>query len=214
MKDEQRPLSYATDPLMLSLQASLCKDAKNQLGLVDQSHVFRMFESRNISQIREHALLVNENMSHLHYKWTVQLNSFLKRYTFHNDIYTPSERKELTNEKFIALQETLATNYWRSRTYRSHLIIRRARFHARRILDGFEPQGNVHQGKFGTKATVGCNRLHAYIDEKLLFRPLTGSIGHIRWLKAVAANDQLLSAILDSNKISFLPVSDLSLIHI
>ena len=211
----QRAPKYSTDTLMLDLMASLCHDAKSSLGLTEESYVFNAMSSRNVRCVRGAQFLLSENMTVDQYKWSAQLNSLLKRYTFQNDIYTPQEREELTNAKFLKLQETLAANYWRPRSFRCHQVIRRARQIVRRVLDGFDPQGDIQRGRFGTKATVECPATHAYIDEKLLHRPLTGSRGHIQWLNnAILPNDQLLCSILKDNRHGYSEVWDLAQVNV
>lgn len=191
---------YSTDELMFSLNRCLRTDLHNAAGLTDVSPG-RFSSFRTIEEMRAYSVLLHDGMTPYQYKIGAQINSFLKRYTFQKDVLSPAEREEATNEKFLALQSSLATNYWRPRSVCLHEVIRRARSICRRILAGYSPQGCDPRGQFGTKATVGCPASRAYIDEKLLKRPITGSEDHIDWAKrSLVSGDPILKRILKEKK--------------
>jgi hypothetical protein len=201
---------YDTDALMEKIFKALAVDMKRCLGYQGE---LAYAESAKTSRSRQ--LLLPDNLDAYTYKWCAQLSGFLKRYTFKDDPITPAEREELTDVKFIKLQEGLASIYWRRRSMRLHEVLRRARSHANRILCGFSPKEVFDSGQFGTKATVGCPAAHAYIDEKLLHRPITGSALHLRWFNNdYLPGDQLLGTILQGAKIGQVQVDRLSQVNV
>lgn len=207
--------SYETDTLMFDVHAQLCHDMHRSLGIVGQSSCRTAAFQKDIAEIRKTQLLLHENLTVPQFKWAAQVNSFLKRYTFQNEPITPTQREELTNEKFIQLQINLAQVYWKPRSLRCHKTLCRARSIVRRVLDGFEPQGDDPRGMFGTKATVGCPASKAYIDVKLMERPITGSVGHLEWFKkGPLANDPLLASIIERNPQGFQSVSSLAQVNV
>ena len=201
---------YDTDALMKKLFKALSVDMKRCLG-----HQGELAYAEDAIQSRSRQLLLPDNIDAYTYKWCAQLSGFLKRYTFKDDPLTPAEREELTDVKFIKLQEGLASIYWRRRSMRLHEVLRRARSHAIRILYGFSPKEIYDSGQFGTKATIGCPAAHAYIDEKLIDRPITGSALHLRWFnKDYLPGDQLLGTILSTAKFGYKKIDRLSQVNV
>lgn len=205
--------TYSTDELMLRLYRSLWTDMQHACGI--SCNTKEMQKTWTLKGAREYKFLLHDNLSPYHYKWGAQMTSFLKRYVFEHDILTPKEREQKTNAKFIKLQEDLASNYGRKRSMRLHKVLCRARSICTRILSGFQPEGSSPKGRFGSKATVGCPASHAYLDEKLRNRPITGSLQQVEWAKNTLFEcDPLLKTCLGENQFNYQVCSALPQVNV
>jgi len=192
---------FDSDVLMLDLHLALCQDMRLSLNIPELSgRVFDAAKERDIVKIRNEKFTIHDGLSPYTYKWCTQVNSLTKRYTFQDDVITKKQRESITNAKFIKLQETLASSYTRPRTLRLHTTLQRARQICRQALSGLHPFGEAARGRFGTKATLGCSAVDAYIDNKLINQQITGSALQVSRFRKDLPNDPLLREIFDLNE--------------
>lgn len=138
-----------------------------------------------------------------YFKRRYQLESLFKRYRFANDLYTDKELEDRTIAKFLETQNRIAVK--RNATFRSHVVIQRARSIVKRILGTYDEDEHYLACKFGSKADVDCPAATSYLDTKLLKANVSGSFEHCRWFKLnYLQTDEILFDILLQRQDRFL----------
>jgi hypothetical protein len=123
-----------------------------------------------------------------------QLDGFLDRYTFKQDLMSEEERTENTFSELLHDQARISS--FHEYTPSVNLVMREARRIIKGILGSYNLEEHYEGCQFGRRASVGNPYSRAYLDVKLTQDPLTGSIGHIRWFKSYLRTDRVLLSVL------------------
>jgi len=169
----------------------LWKDLTQHISL-DGPEIFRQRDAfaRSVKDFRLTEPLPKEGLSAYTYKVLVQLEDFLKRYRFEDDLYSEKELDIRTLEKFEKVQLRVAAS-----TRPDSPLITRLLGEARRIAksilgDAPSVQSLYDRVCYGKRADVGCPASDAYLDEKFS-RTHTGSLEHIAVHKNFLETDEV-----------------------
>lgn len=185
-----RMKTFDTDVFYTHVWKSLVRDFRNNL---DDPALFceaEMLLNRGAAAFRT---FVPENRMWKHnyrFKVECQLENLFKRYCFSKDAFTRADLEQMTIKKFIATQERIGVAP--VRTFRSYLVIQRARQIIKTILGNYDLAEHQAACRFSKNATVGNPAARSYLDEKI-GGPLSGSRDHIKWFKSHLDSDKLLS---------------------
>jgi len=121
------------------------------------------------------------------------MENLFKRYVFKNDLFNDSELESLAISKFAETQHRVGS--LKEPSFRSKLVIQRARTLCREILGDYDLEEHYHSCRFGKRASVGVPKRDSYLDSRLA-APLSGSHAHIKWFKSYLTSDSKLEAVI------------------
>lgn len=125
-----------------------------------------------------------------------QVDGFLKRCIFSEDL-SDNELNKVTNNAYLVNQNRLGVQF---RTYRSDIVIRRARSFVRQVLGKYN-EDDIHLlCRFSRNAVRGYSFHDIYLDRKIHTSnelpnsaPITGTRPEIHWFKNYMGGDMLLA---------------------
>jgi hypothetical protein len=129
------------------------------------------------------------SMDSYNFKVRYQLEKFLRRYTFEDEIKLGPVIEAKTNEKFHEIQRRVGFPLELSAsTYR---IVKRARKVIKYILGSFDTEEHERACSFSERATNGSKLGESYLELKLV--DVSGSSDHIHWFIESVTRDNLLA---------------------
>jgi hypothetical protein len=189
---------HCTDQIMRSAWLSLAKDFRALHPGLGQPALGLML-SGDIAGFREYVWPNKEGIQPHLYKCAYQLETFLKRYRFANDMYTDKELINNQLEKQAENFERLAGTSLNSTGY-TLPVLQRARKIISGILGEYDEEEHMDNCRFGKKANRGTSFANAYLDIKLSGN-ITGSREHHKWFKdRYLPTDPLLASIIEGRK--------------
>lgn len=112
-------------------------------------------------------------------KCYIQLDKFLKRYRFSQDLFTDDQLK---TQAVMALErEEVRISSHVSTKLSSYVVLQRARLIIKNIIGEYDREEHICACRFGKNSSVGSSYAKSYLDLKLCEGPLTGSSEHIGW---------------------------------
>lgn len=198
MAKVKEKIGYHTDRIMGRVYAALVSDLSTSAGLEDKRYnsvhsvVAECEKLGDYARLRELTITMPEpdfNGPRYSFKARYQIKNYLKRYSFSKDLYSLTDLTKSTNAKFLELQESLArprAAYKQS----TEVVLKRARQIVKSVLGPYDRDEHYSSCRFSTKACVGFPTTRSYLHVKAE-GPLTGSYGHLRWLKDYCATDEL-----------------------
>jgi len=190
-----RVKTYDTDLFYKDLWCTLARDFRSTLGndfCVEQEFALR----KDVRSFRD----VNYPVCYLQdthrFKAYYQMKSLFKRYTFRHDKFNADDVALRTSQKFHETQIRIATGTW-NRTYRSSLVITKARSIIRSILGEFDHQEHIAACRFARNATVHNPATESNLDRKLC-GPVSATNDQLKWFKTILGEDHLLTDCMSS----------------
>jgi len=185
---------FSTDVVMKSTWLHILEDLKNLSPLAGGfSECKKLLLADDISGFRDALASVSLPFwsDPLDFKVVYQLKSFLDRYLFVRDKFSPDELAEASWLKYQSVQARLSTPIDVPKLYRAGLV-RKWRLLCKEILGQYDEEEHWQNCQFARNATVGHTRRRSRLDHKLK-GPITGSYEHLAFLRRCCEEDPLLS---------------------
>lgn len=193
---------YDTDVTAANIWLKLLEDFRTTEGQTFAASAEKAFLG-GIKEFRNYQFPELGYINPYRFKMWRQLSDLLKKYRFCNDKYTDEELNVLTLDKTIEDQISFSSLLPEKKPL-VHLVLQRARKHAKRILGHIDHERTVTASRFGKKSSIGCPLNLAYIDHKLTdVKAFTSSSDCCKWFfKDVLPSDGILSELVSSMGIS------------
>lgn len=179
-KEKPEPTLHCVDAVAWECLAALIEDFRPFVSDSYYRDALEAITSRNLVRIR--SIAVGQDLSPIEFKCQYQIQTWLKRYSFSNDLLSPEDVRAEAIEKFIANNQRL-TGF----TYELSPLTRRVLFAARgwigNCLGDYISCQAIVKATFGKKSSVGVPARKANIAER--YEHLTGSQEQILWHKHV-----------------------------
>lgn len=124
------------------------------------------------------------------FKANRQIELFLKRYRFENDLHSDAELKSLTLKSFLDTQRRVSVPL--RTTCSTLLVLQEARKNIKRILGEYSVDEVADHVRFGSRACYGVPFHRAYLHEKM-DASLPSSRAHSKWFVEHLHSDSILS---------------------
>lgn len=175
---------------MMKTLGCLVKDAHAALG----SDVFRGLQkfvaANDVNAVRNYVFPDTLNASPYIVKWTCQIEGWLKRFRFTNDVFTQEELEDITIKKFDDTQIRLPSS--RPESSSCYMVLQEARKIVKEILGKYDSEEHMQCCRFGSKSAKGIPMKRSYLD--LRVEVLSGSCEHVKWFKTTyLPSDRLLA---------------------
>jgi len=187
----------STDEVMSKLWLHLVNDFRSSLGMNYAQRPLSEYLKDGIKGLRSYKFPARSQVGTYLFKCEYQLENLFKRYRFKDDVFTDSDLRSLSIEKFIETQVRISSPLIiKPHTF---LVLREARKIISSILGKYNLDEHLDQCRFGKRACVGTSYINSYLDCKLS-KQLTGSKDHIAWFdRNVVQRDRILYRSLNTN---------------
>lgn len=179
-KDRPPRIEISAETLAWECLASMIEDFRPFVSDSYYQTAQEAVASRNLGRIR--TMTVESNLSPIEFKCQYQIQTWLKRFSFTNDLLSPKDVRDLSIKKFVENNVRLT-----SFAYELSPLTQRVLFSARgwigKCLGDFISPRAIVQATFGKKSSVGVPARTANIAER--YEHLTGSQEQILWHKHV-----------------------------
>lgn len=199
---EKKAFRRKTDNLYWKLYKRLTEDAAEALGAEDP----HMFTRKTLVDLRNYGYPsgISTDKPYI-VKWMAQLNGFLKRYTFTDDLHSPLVLARESEKKFDDLQMTLPSgkpgNLGLSR------VLSSARKWIRETLGDYDEEEHQALCSFGSRAAKHVSRRNGYLDRRLGL--VSSSAQHRAWFQRVLSKDKLLERVMHKSIYAIVSCLDL-----
>lgn len=185
--------SKDSDVLYWNVMQHLVKDAK--VCLASETEWGSWLERCDLKAHRSLPYPSGFNTTPYTVKWMAQLNGFLKRYTYRNDLYSPQVLAEQSLKKFDDLQLTLPS--CRPDSIGLTRVLGFARTWIRETLGDYSVEEHEDLCNFGSRAAKFVNRKNGLLDRRL--KTISGSVQHRAFFERVLSRDSLLKKVVSKS---------------
>lgn len=156
----------------------------------------RLLKHGNIAEFRNFEWNRGFLSPNTYFKAKYQMESYLKRYRFKDDLYTDEQLENIALDKFCETQDRIRN--LPPISPRAKMVVTEAAKVIAGILGDYDENEHISLCRFGSRASDGCKAKESYLDSKF-FGPITGSRDHLDWFfDKVLPADPLLEKALDS----------------
>lgn len=176
---ENSEREFRFDDFAWKLAESLLEDFKPFVSQPFYDNARSVFQTRNVEGLRAFTCGSFDNYQPYELKTTRQITDLFKKFSFSQDLSTPTQLRDESIKKFMDNQERLL-NFRMPTDSLSKAILFGARGYADQILGEFSDLEICERATFGKKSSVGIPMRKACEGERYE-APITGSSAHIAW---------------------------------
>lgn len=180
--------TFCTDVIMRKAFTHLLSDLRTLLAWPEYNNGL---EDLDLDALRLRNVPARSQASPLLFKAEYQIETFYKRYTFENDVFTDAELEASTMEKFMETQVRISAGF--SMNPGLLRVLQKARSLCKEILASVKWEDQPYFSNFGRKAAYGVKAKHAYLDVKAM--TLTGSSEQFSTYNTLVEPDVILRKI-------------------
>lgn len=187
---------YDTDKVVTNVWLSLLKDFRSRWGETFCENQESALKS-GVPSFRNSTWSTLGIVDPFYYKARYQMESLLKKYRFHKDLYSDEELEERTNSSYLDFQQVIAAHVIQGEA--SFRLLKKARSIITKIL-GDVTDEEIHENvRFGRRSSVGCSLRSAYLDNKLTVKEyFTSSTEGGKWFcNTYLPEDSILRRVVD-----------------